>query len=232
MSASSSEVLETIYRRRFGREVAFRNKMWSALCRRFFQRFISTNATVLEVGAGYCEFINNIQAKHKLALDLNPDTARYAAPGVQVIQSSSTDMSAISSGLIDIAFASNFFEHITRDDILSTMREVARVLKPNGRFLILQPNIRYCWRDFWMFFDHITPLDQYSLTEALEMSGFRPVRTIVRFLPYTTQGKLPASMLLIQIYLTFPILWRFIGQQTFVVAELSMPQNRERSTQP
>ncbi len=85
MSASSSEVLETIYRRRFGREVAFRNKMWSALCRRFFQRFISTNATVLEVGAGYCEFINNIQAKHKLALDLNPDTARYAAPGAQVI---------------------------------------------------------------------------------------------------------------------------------------------------
>ncbi len=221
MSTSSSEVLETIYKRRFGPELAFRRKMWGVLCRRFFQRFITPSDTVLEIGAGYCEFINNIQAKHKVALDLNPDTAHYANPGVYVIQSSSTNMSAIPSGSIDAAFASNFFEHITRDDILGTMREVARVLKPDGRFLILQPNIRFCWRDFWMFFDHITPLDQYSLTEALEMSGFRAVRTIVRFLPYTTQGKLPKSMFMVNVYLTFPILWRFFGQQTFVVAELS-----------
>ena len=226
MSASSPEVLETIYKRRFGHELAFRRKMWALLSRRFFQRFIAPSETVLEVGAGYCEFINAIQAKHKIALDLNPDTAKYANREIDVIQSSSTDMSAIPSHTIDAVFASNFFEHITRDDILSTMREVARVLNPNGRFLILQPNIRFCWRDFWMFFDHITPLDQYSLIEALEMSGFHTVHTIVRFLPYTTQGKLPKSLFLVNVYLTFPILWHFFGQQTFVVAELNSPEMR------
>lgn len=217
-SASSADALETIYKRRFGPDVAFRVRMWQLLCRRFFQRYIPPSSTVLEVGAGYCEFINSINAQHKIALDLNPDTQTYASPEVRVIQSTSTDMSAIASGSVDIAFASNFFEHITRDDILLTMREVARVLKPTGRFLILQPNIRFCWRDFWMFFDHITPLDQYSLTEALEMSGFRAVKTIVRFLPYTTQGKLPKSLFMVRVYLTFPLLWRFFGQQTFVVA--------------
>lgn len=226
MSTSSSEMLETIYKRRFGPDLDFRTKMWETLCRRFFQQFIAPSDTVLEVGAGYCEFINNIHARHKIALDLNPDTAQYASSGVAVIQSSSTDMSAIPSGSIDVVFASNFFEHITRDDILSTMREVARVLRPNGRFLILQPNIRFCWRDFWMFFDHITPLDHYSLTEALEMSGFHAVRTIVRFLPYTTQGKLPKSLFMVNVYLTFPLLWRFFGQQTFMVAELGAPGTR------
>jgi NDP-sugar pyrophosphorylase family protein len=105
-------------------------------------------------------------------------------------------------------------------DFTLTMREVARTLKPNGRFLILQPNIRFCARDFWMFFDHITPLDQYSLTEALEMSGFRAVKTIVRFLPYSTKSKLPKSLFMVRAYLALPFIWRFLGQQTFVVAEL------------
>jgi SAM-dependent methyltransferase len=126
---------------------------------------------------------------------------------------------------VDIAFASNFFEHLTREDIVATMREVARVLKPTGHFLILQPNIRFCARDFWMFFDHITPLDQYSLAEALEISGFRVVRTIVRFLPFTTKSRLPKSLFMVRLYLRLPLLWRFFGQQTFAIA---VPDRKDR----
>jgi SAM-dependent methyltransferase len=220
MVVSTSETLEKIYNKRFGPDVVFRQKMWRVLCSRFFQRFIPPTSVVMEVGAGYCEFINAIAASRKIAVDMNPKTAEYASPDVQVILTSSTDLSAVESSSVDIAFASNFFEHITRDDILLTMREVARTLKPSGRFLILQPNIRFCARDFWMFFDHITPLDQYSLTEALEMCGFRAVKTIVRFLPYTTKSKLPKSLFMVCAYLAFPLVWRFLGQQTFVVAEL------------
>src|SRR6185436_13343887 len=134
-----------------------RRGMWRVLCQQFFQPYVPRESTVLEVGAGYCEFINSIAGGHKIALDMNPDTRLYAEPNVRVIEASSTDLSAIESGSVDIAFASNLFEHLTRGDIVRTMREVARVLKPAGRFLILQPNIRFCARDFWMFFDHITP---------------------------------------------------------------------------
>ena len=224
--------LEDIYKRRFGPDVMFRQRMWKVLCKSFFQRYVPTTATVLEVGAGYCEFINNITAARKAALDLNPDTKDYAAPGVWVIESSSTDMSMVPDGSVDVAFASNFFEHITREDILKTMREVARVLTPNGRFLILQPNIRFCARDFWMFFDHITPLDQYSLVEALEMCGFRATKTIVRFLPYTTKGSLPKSVGMVSLYLKIPLLWRFFGQQTFVVAELDRGDGQSAMGRP
>lgn len=220
MAVSKSESLDKIYSKRFGPDVAFRQKMWSILCRGFFQRFVPVESTVMEVGAGYCEFINAIHAQRRIAVDLNPKTAEHAGPDVRVVLTNSTDLSAVESGSVGVAFASNFFEHLTRDDILLTMREVARTLKPNGRFLILQPNIRFCARDFWMFFDHVTPLDQYSLTEALEMSGFRVVHTIVRFLPYTTKGKLPKSLFMVRAYLAFPLVWRFLGQQTFVVAEL------------
>jgi SAM-dependent methyltransferase len=174
---------------------------------------------VLEVGAGYCEFINNITADRKLAVDLNPDTRRHADPDVQVFLTSSTDLAAIPSASVDIAFASNFFEHLDRADIVLTMREVARVLRKRGRFLVLQPNYRYCHRDYWKFFDHVTALDLHSLAEALETSGFRVVQTIPRFLPYTTKSHLPKSPALVKAYLRLPLAWRVFGQQAFVVAE-------------
>jgi SAM-dependent methyltransferase len=218
MIMSAPVDLPGLYERRFTGEAAFRNSMWRILCRSFFQKHVDPRATVVEVGAGHCEFINHITAARRIAVDLSTDTKHYAAPGVEVVTTASTDLSAISDGTADVAFASNFFEHLSRPDILATLREVKRVLTPNGRLLILQPNIRYCYRDYWMFFDHITPLDDRSLVEALEMSGFSPVTVIARFLPFTTKSALPKSLLLLRIYLAIPLFWRILGAQAFVVA--------------
>jgi SAM-dependent methyltransferase len=193
--------------------------MWRVLCNQFFQHYVSPDDVVLELGAGYCEFLNQIRANRKIAVDLNPDTARYADPGVEVQRSPSTDLSAIADDAIDVVFASNFFEHLSRPDIARTMTEAARVLRPNGHFLILQPNYRYCYRDYWRFFDHITPLDHHSLSEALETSGFRVLQVVPRFLPYTVQSRYPRSTLLLRAYLHVPLLWRLLGQQMFCVAQ-------------
>ena len=38
---------------------------------------------VLEIGAGYCDWINNIVAARRVAADIWPETARYAAVGVE-----------------------------------------------------------------------------------------------------------------------------------------------------
>lgn len=213
--------LAEMYDRRFAGEAKFRSAMWQLLCRSFFQRYIDRNATVLEIGAGHCEFINSIDARNKIAVDLSTDTHLYAAPGVRVIHSASTDLSALDDHSVGVAFASNFFEHLSRPDILTTLRELRRVLVPGGRLLILQPNIRYCYRDYWMFFDHITPLDDHSLVEALQLSGFEATEVIRRFLPFTTKSALPKSLLLLRIYIAVPLLWRLFGAQSFVVARPS-----------
>src|SRR5690606_31710063 len=133
---------------------------------------VPADATVVEIGAGYCEFINQIRAGRKFAVDLNPDTQVHAGEGVTVATSSTTRIEALPDGTADIVFASNFLEHLSREDILATLREVHRLRKPGGRFLILQPSIRYCKEDYWQFFDHITPLCERSLGEALETTGF------------------------------------------------------------
>jgi SAM-dependent methyltransferase len=218
MKAAGGVDVQSLYERRFVDTLAFRRQMWDVLCREFFQRHVPTGATVVEIGAGYCEFINHIRAARKFAVDLNPDTRTHAGADVTVITSSTSCIESLADGMADVVFASNFLEHLTREDILATLREVRRLLKPEGRFLVLQPNIRYCKEDYWQFFDHITPLCERSLTEALELTGFRVPYVLGRFLPFTTQGRLPNSILLLKLYLRLRPAWRIFGQQSFFIA--------------
>jgi hypothetical protein len=70
-----------------------------------------------------------------------------------------------------------------------------------------------------MFFDHITPLDDRSITEALEISGFSIKKCIPRFLPYSTKSRLPKSLMGLKIYLMVPFLWKLFGKQFLIIAE-------------
>jgi len=211
--------LEKMYQRRFGGDTEFRDKMYKVLCEEFFQKYIPKDSTVLDVAAGYCEFINNIKAKKKIALDLNSDVRKFAGKDVEVMISSSTDMEKIPDGSVDVAFTNNFFEHLSWEDIRKTIMEVHRVLKKGGKFLVVQPNIRYCGNNYWMFFDHITPIDDRSLTEVLEINGFKVLECRPKLLPYTTKGHLPKSIFLLKLYLKMPIAHQIFGQQAFLYAK-------------
>lgn len=210
---------QNIYSRRFGADREFRNAMWRILCRDFFQSLVPRDGSLLEIGAGYCEFINHIVAAEKTALDVNPDVKTFAAPEVQAVVGDLSAMSKVKADSQVTVFASNLFEHLERKEILSTIRGVHRVLRKGGTFIILQPNIRFCAQDFWMFFDHITPIDDRALAEALEICGFSIRQRIERFLPYTTQKTFPRVLGLLKIYLRIPLAWRFLGQQSLIVAE-------------
>src|SRR3990167_5718405 len=107
-----------LYRLRFKRELESRNEIWKVLCSDFFQKYVGQSDTVCDLGAGYCEFINNIKAKNKIAVDINPDTKKFAGKNVRVIITSSTKLPNKLTNNIDVVFASNFFEHLpTKEDI-------------------------------------------------------------------------------------------------------------------
>jgi len=200
-------------------EKARKDAVWRVLCRSFFQRYVGEEDTVLDVGAGYCEFINHIVCRRKLALDLSEEVRAHAAPGVEVLQGLSTDLRMLVAGTVDVAFASNFFEHLqSKQDLLATLGELHRVLRVGGRLLILQPNIRYTGGAYWDFFDHHLPLTERSLVEALESTGFEPREVRPRFLPFTTKSPLPQHPWLVWLYLKVPIAHRILGRQSWIVA--------------
>lgn len=126
--------LEKIYSRRFKEDIVVRNKIYEVLCRNFFQKYVPKDATILEIAAGYCELINNIKAKKKIALDINPDIKKYANINVKVIVSASTKINQIKNETVDIVFVNNFFEHLSKEDIIKTIKESHRVLKYGANF--------------------------------------------------------------------------------------------------
>ena len=212
--------LSDLYSLRFtSDEQRRKNRTWAVLCHYFFQRYISDADTVLDIGAGYCEFINHIVCRRRIALDVSEEVRAHADRGVEVVQGSSTDLSALVGQRIDVAFASNFFEHLpTKRDLLKTLTEVLRVLRPGGRLLILQPNIRYVGGAYWDFFDHELPLTERSLIEALELVGLEPIEVRSRFLPFTSKSAIPQHPALVWLYLKVPIMHRFLGGQSWIVA--------------
>jgi hypothetical protein len=92
-------------------------------------------------------------------------------------------------------------------------------LSPGGKLLILQPNIRYVKGAYWDFIDHKVPLTDKSLIEAGRLAGFTVASTLARFLPYTTQSRIPQHPLLVLLYLKIPIVWFILGKQSFLVLE-------------
>ena len=221
--------LKELYRNRFDEaDRARKAAIWRVLYRDVFGRWIRDDDTILDLGAGFCEFINTAQAARRIAVDLNPDTARLAAPGVEVHQASASQLSFLAAESVDVVFSSNFLEHLPdKEQVLAVLREALRVLKPLGTLMLLGPNVRLVPGIYWDFFDHHVPLSDRSLCEALTMSGFDLVEVQPRFLPYTTRSALPQAAWLVALYLKLrPLSSRIFGKQFLLIAKKPPPRSR------
>lgn len=208
-------LIDQMYRQRFN-DTGMRKELWEILTKDFFQKYISKDDIVLDIPCGYSEFINTVQCKKKYAADINPDAKKYVGKDVTFLLNNSTKLS-LKKNSVNKIFISNFFEHLSHDDIEKTIAECKRVLKPGGQVLILQPNIRFSYKDYWMFFDHITPIDDRALEEVFALTGFSLKKRVLRFVPFTTQSRYPAKAFLVKIYIRVPLLWHIFGKQTFLI---------------
>lgn len=193
-----------------------RDIVWKSIARHL-QRYVGLNSKVLDVGAGYCSFINNISAEEKHALDVFSDLRKYADKGVITHNSSSCDMKDLKQDYFDVVFASNFFEHLTKNDLNLTIKEVRRVLKKNGILIAIQPNYKYCYKEYFDDYTHETVFSDASLCNFLENFGFKIEKCVPRFLPFSMKSRLPKLGFLIDAYLSLP--YRPLAKQMLVVAK-------------
>ncbi len=212
--------LSSIYRKRFSNTgLDKRQRVWKVLCEHFFSKFVKPTDAVLDLACGYGEFINNIQAAKKYAVDLNPDSPSHLASGIVFQSAPATNLSFVADNQLDVVFTSNFLEHLKdKDECNAVLQEVRRTLKPGGKFVILGPNIRYAYREYWDYYDHYLPLSHLSLGEGLLINGYELEHVIDRFLPYTMNNDTPTADFLIKAYLALPFAWKIMGKQFLVVA--------------
>lgn len=213
--------LEKLYRHRFDeQDLPAKKAVWKVLCDHFFSSYVRPQDVVVDVGAGYCEFINQIKARRRIAVDLNARVSEFAAPGVEWLRESCTELGSIADNSVDVVFMSNFLEHLpSKQVVLDTLATTRRILRQGGLAIIPQPNIRLLPGKYWDYFDHHTALTDKSLVEAVTMLDMQPVRVIARFLPYTTKSVLPQWPWLVKLYLRLPLAWWLLGKQSLVVAK-------------
>jgi ubiquinone/menaquinone biosynthesis C-methylase UbiE len=192
-----------------------RDAIWVHIVRHL-ARWIPDDAAVLDVGAGYCSFINNVKAARRVAVDLYADLEKYAAPGVETVRTSAINLQAFRDGEFDVVFASNLLEHLSRADIDAALGEFHRVLKAGGRLLLVQPNYRLRPGEYFDDYTHLTPLSDRSLPDLLKASGYEVLEVQGRFLPLTMKSRAGALGFLVPLYLRSPV--RPFAGQMLVVA--------------
>jgi ubiquinone/menaquinone biosynthesis C-methylase UbiE len=174
---------------------------------------------VLDIGFGHGEFINNIDCKVKYAVDLNRESAKFLSAGIEFFQADAHSLPFIYDDSIDVVFISNFSEHLSsKEELIAVFLEIRRILRPSGKLLLLGPNIRYVYKEYWDFFDHHIPLSHKAIIESLRALNFSIYRAIPRFLPYTSKSGIPKCSFLVWLYLKFPPVWQILGGQMFIVA--------------
>jgi ubiquinone/menaquinone biosynthesis C-methylase UbiE len=190
--------------------------LWNTLCKHFFQKLLPSNASVLELGAGWCDFIITIDADQKTAVDIWDGIKQHANSDVRTIIGSATDLDGVSSESIDMVFASNLFEHLTQAQIIEILTQTSRILKKTGRLVLVQPNFRTSYKRYFDDYTHLTIWTDTGMTTFLEANGFQIEQVQAKFLPLTVKSKLPTSSLLIRLYLRLPI--KPLAGQMLIVA--------------
>jgi SAM-dependent methyltransferase len=192
-----------------------RTKVWQHICD-YLRRWIRTDAEVLELGAGWCDFANNVHAKRVVAMDLDGMVVKAAADHVTPVVGDCCDLSMFGEGEFDVVFASNLVEHLERPTATRLLAEARRVLRPGGRLILLQPNFRLNPGRYFDDFTHVAVYTDQSLADYLSSEGWKIEEVKARFLPLTMKSRGSGLTFLVPWYLRSPI--KPLAGQMLVVA--------------
>lgn len=193
-----------------------REILWRTLVKYYFQSQIPREGCVLELGAGYGNFINNVRARRRFAQDLWPEFSKHLDTGVEAHVGPVDDLSFVDDNSIDFVFASNLFEHVSQEEFAAVLQKLRRKLKPTGTLTLLQPNYRYAFREYFDDYTHKTVYSHLSICDFLQANSYDVIACKPRFLPLTLKSKLKVSPTLVRLYLWSPV--KPLGKQMLITA--------------
>jgi predicted SAM-dependent methyltransferase len=171
----------------------------------------------MDVGAGYCDFINQIHAGARFAVDANADGARWCAPEVRFVHATPIEKIDHPAQSVDVVMLSNLLEHLPPRQCSALFERLDELLTTAGKIIVIQPNYYYSYRRYWDDFTHVRAFSDESLKDFLLSRGYRIVRFEKRFIPFSFKSRLPKSYWATKLYLAS--CWRPFAGQMLAVAE-------------
>jgi hypothetical protein len=204
-----------------------REVLWKTLCASYFGPMIRPEFHVLELGAGYAHFINNVRCAKRTAIDKWPELPRYVQAGVTARVGGVTDLEFLPDSSVDFVFASNLFEHLAQAEFSAVLDRLRAKLKRNGTLNILQPNYRLASREYFDDFTHISVYSDVSLCDFLQANGYRVLERHSGLLPLTVRSRWPVYPWLVRLYRASP--WKPMAKQMFIRAEVAASEPKRTS---
>jgi SAM-dependent methyltransferase len=212
--------LHRVYGERFdpGSETA-KHELWRPIAS-FLQRYVDDAQPLIDIASDHGYFVHNIRASERWASDVR-DMSGSFPPSIRFVRSDGLALAdVVPTDHFGTVFMSNYLEHLrSGEEVVEQLHVARRLLRPGGRVIVLQPNVRLIGGSYWDFIDHRVALTDRSLEEAGTIAGLRTVELISRFLPYTTRGAMPTHPRLVRLYLATRPAWWLLGKQTLWVAE-------------
>lgn len=201
-----------------------RNKKLSTwkIIAEFIHEKLGKPSSMIDPAAGDCEFINQVPATERWAVDMGEHTKRAAQSDVKVVIGNNLDVS-LPLNYFEGVYVSNFLEHLhSQEDVATFLERMFAILKPGGKIAIMGPNFKYCAANYFDFADHTVILTELGVAEHLYGAGFEVKEVHNRFLPLSFRGKIPVTDFLVKMYFQMPFAWRFMGKQFLLVAQKPM----------
>jgi len=193
-----------------------RSILWDVLVE-YLQPYVPENARALELGAGYCYWINGVRASYKVAIDLWREFPKHAAADVQpILHDLSLGLGILAKQEFDVILASNLFEHFEPDITTRLIADTFQLLRHQGRLIVIQPNFHYAYRHYFDDYTHRSIFTHISLPNLMRAQGFEILKMDARFTPYSIRDTpIKINPWLIRSYLRSPIK-PFAGQMLIV----------------
>jgi SAM-dependent methyltransferase len=202
---------------------------WNARRRRrlrLYRRIMGAHARdVLEVGCGTGDLTCALArtAPHVVAIDLSsPELGlarmraeRYPemASRIEFIRMNAMRLE-LADASFDFAVSTSMIEHLHPDDVDRHLREVWRVLRPGGRYLVWCPNRLGHHKDRPF---HLCKMSHRDLRTRMAAAGFRSFRSpALRDLPMVGTG-FKIAMESAMSALRIPILWSHLGVRNVMI---------------
>jgi 2-polyprenyl-3-methyl-5-hydroxy-6-metoxy-1,4-benzoquinol methylase len=117
----------------------------------------------------------------------------------------------------DTIFASNLLEHLCENELNAFFYRADKLLVDGGTLILIQPNIRYCYREYWDDFTHVKAYSHVSINDLLVSRGYKVTKAEPRFLPLSVKSFLPKTYWLTKLYLLLP--FRPYAKQMLIVGK-------------
>lgn len=193
--------------------------VWRLVAEHVVQLTGTAPRSVLDLGAGYGDFINQVKAEDKWAVDQWPRFREHLNTDVKgIVGDIRETVPGLPTGHFDLVFMSNVLEHFSIEDAEKILGNARKCLRPGGAVALLQPNFTYCSRHYFDDYTHKTIFTAEGLGCFVADQGFEPIVMKPRYLPFSFKSRLPRPLWAVKLYLRLPIKplgaqMLFIGQQ-------------------